>query len=193
MKRSGTTVIFIVVWAAVLFAAFVIGICIREVRFHRAKVKSTVNIETETSSKIQVPNETEQLAKELAQRSPTPEPGDTEMPGIRFPEEESGLEDPRRNMRERFANMSEEERAQMRERFGGRGRRGGERFQNLSEEERARLREEREKMRERMENMSEEERREYMAQMRERFGGRRREGNREGERPEAEEQEQEND
>ncbi len=80
-------------------------------------------------------------------------------------------------MRERLENMSEEEReqfrAQMRERFGGRRRRGGERSQNLSEEERR-------NMRERFENMSEEEREAFRAQMRERFGGRRSSGGGEG-------------
>jgi len=81
-------------------------------------------------------------------------------------------------MRERFANMSEEERreaiAQMRERFGGRQRGGGMRgrFENMSEEERARMQEEGRQMRERMENMSEEERaemREEMEKLRERW------------------------
>ena len=173
MKRSGTTITFIVVWAAVLFAALVIGICIREVRFQRAKIESIKNIEIKTGNRIQAPSETDQLVEGLAQKSPTPEQGGAERPSNIFPEGEPGSEELRGSMRERFANMTEEERAQMRERLGGR-RRGGERFQNMTEEERARFREERGRMRERMENMSEEERREYMAQMRERFGGRRR-------------------
>ncbi len=69
-----------------------------------------------------------------------------------------------------MANMSDEERAQMRERMGSRRRGGGDRMQNMSEEERA-------QMRARFENMSDEER----AQMRERMmGGRRPRGDGEG-------------
>ena len=89
-------------------------------------------------------------------------------------------------MGERLEGMSEEERkeaiAQMRERFGGRRRGGGMRgrFENMSEEERARMEEERRQMRERFENMSEEEREAYRAQMRERFGGRRPQGDGQG-------------
>ncbi len=89
-------------------------------------------------------------------------------------------------MGERFEGMSDEERqaaiAQMRERFGGRRREGGMRgrFENMSEEERARMEEERRQMRERFENMSEEEREAYRAQMRERFGGRRPQGDGQG-------------
>ena len=83
-------------------------------------------------------------------------------------------------MRERFEDMSEEERrraiSEMGEGFGARrpgGRRGD---TELSEEERARLDEERQRMRERWESMSDEEREEYRNQMRDRFGGGRRGG-----------------
>ncbi len=70
-------------------------------------------------------------------------------------------------MREKFENMSDEERSRMmRERMGGRRRGGGERFQNLSEEQRR-------QMMERFENMSEEEREAFRAERRERMGGRR--------------------
>jgi hypothetical protein len=72
-----------------------------------------------------------------------------------------------------MANMSEEEKAQMRERMGGR-RRGG--FQNLSEKERAQMEEQRKQMMERMENMTEEEKEAFRSQMRERMGGRRQGG-----------------
>jgi hypothetical protein len=173
MKRSGTTITFIVLWAAVLFAALVIGVCIREIRFQRARIETAKNTEIRTgNSRIQTPSETGQLVEELAQKSPIPGRRNAEKPGNFFPGGDPGAEEPRGSMRERLANMSEEEIAQMWERFGPRGRRGGERFQNMTEEERARFREERERMRERFANMSEEER----AQMRERFGGRRRQG-----------------
>ncbi len=191
MKHSGTTTIFVTVWAAVLFASFVMGICIREVRFQRARVKSKANTEPEINSEVQVPGKTDQLVKELAQRKPMPGPGGPRGPGgsegprNRSPEDRAGFGEGRGNMRDRFANMSEEERAQMRERSGGRRRGGGMggmrgRSENMSEEERARMEEERRQMREKMENMSEEEREEFRAQMRERSGGRRPPGDGQG-------------
>ena len=172
MKHSGTTKIFVIVWASVLFASYVTGICIKEVRFKRARVASQAVTEPEVSSEVQKPSETDPLIRELAQRRPTPGPGGAERPGGRSPEGRGGFGEGRGNMRERLENMSEEERAQMRERFAGRRREGGQRFQNLSEEERARMEEERRQMRERMENMSEEERaemREEMEMLRERW------------------------
>ncbi len=138
MKRSGTVLIFVIVWAAVLFASFVIGICVREVRFHRAGAV----IETKTditpkvvNSKVEKLSDAEKLAQELAQKAPAPTPGPGG--GERFANRSGGqgTEEGRGNMRGRFGNMSEEERAQMRERFGerrsggrgegGRGRPGG--------------------------------------------------------------------
>ena len=181
MKRSGTVLIFVIVWAAVLFGSFVIGICVREVRFHRARTAVEVTKETEVPTpkpkvvnKVERLSETEKLAQELAQKAPVPRAGGGERmanrpggPGI---EAGQGAEGGRGNMRERMANMSEEDRAQMRERMGGRRRGGGDRMQNMSEEDRA-------QMRERFENMSDEER----AQMRERMmGGRRPRGDGEG-------------
>jgi hypothetical protein len=179
MKRSGTVLIFVIVWAAVLFASFVIGICVREVRFHRARTVVEVTKETETTTpkpkvvkKVERLSETEKLAQELAQKAPSAGAGGGERMANRPAGQ--GAEGGRGNMRERFANMSEEERAQMRERMGGRRRGGGERNQNMSEEQRAQMEERRKQM---MENMSEEER----AQMRERMmGGRRPRGDGEG-------------
>ena len=183
MKQSGTTIIFVIICVAVLLAAFGVGICIREIRFSGAKNESKAGNE---------------LARDRAQGRPMPGPGSRNRARDSSPEERAGLVEERARMRERFENMSEEERqeyrAQMRERFGSRRRRGG--FEELSEEERARLEEERRQMRERWESMSEEERQAYRAQMRERFGGGRRlpggeEGGRErsGGRRDAEEQE----
>ena len=198
MKQSGTVLIFVIVWAAVLFASFVIGICVREVRFYRARtgVEVTKLVETTTPmpkvvTKVEKLSDAEKLAQELAQKAPTPRAGGSEQLANRptGPGSEEGRgnmrgrfgnmsDEERAQMRDRFANMSDEERAQMRERMGGRRRGGGERFQNLSEEERAQMEEQRRQMRERFENMSEEER----AQMRERFGGRRPGGDGEGRR-----------
>lgn len=185
MKRSGTTLIFVIVWAAVLFASFVIGICIREVRFQYAKVETKANTEPEVSSEVQMPDATDQLVNELAQRKPVPRPGGDERSRSFSPEGRAGAGGERMaRMGERFEGMSEEEReeaiAQMRERFGGRRRGGGMRgrSENMSEEERAKMEEERRNTRERFENMSEEEREAFRAQMRERFSGRRSGGRR---------------
>jgi hypothetical protein len=185
MKHSGTTKIFVIVWASVLFASYVTGKCIKEVRFMRAGIEPKAVTEPEVSSEVQKLSEADKLVSELAQRRPTPVPEGAERPGGRSPESpegRGGFGEGRGNMRERFANMSEEERVQMRERFGGRRREGGMRgrFENMSEEERARMEEERRQMRERMENMSDEEREEFRAQMRERFGGRRPPGDGQG-------------
>ena len=179
MKRSGTTLIFVIVWAAVLFGSFVIGICIREVRFKRAGIASKADSEPQVSSEVQRPSETDRLVSELAQRRPIPGPEGMMRERNLPPEDRAGFGGDRMaRMRERFEGMSEEERqeamAQMRERFGGRRREGGMRgrFENMSEEERARMEEERRQMRERLENMSEEERakmREEMEMLRERW------------------------
>jgi hypothetical protein len=193
MKHSGTTTtIFVTVWASVLFASFVIGICIREIRFKLAGVESKADTKPQVSSKVQVPSQTDQLVKELEELTPRrPMSGPGGVGGVGGPRNRSGEGgagfggDRMAGMRDRFANMSEEERqaaiAQMRERTGGRrggGMRG--RFENMSEEERARMEEERRQMRERFENMSEEEREEFRAQMRERSGGRRPPGDGQG-------------
>jgi len=179
MKHSGTTKIFVIVWASVLFGSFVTGICIREVRFKRAGIASKADSEPQVSSEVQRPSETDRLVSELAQRRPIPTSGSGGPERRTSPEDRAGFGGDRMaRMRERFEGMSEEERqeamAQMRERFGGRRREGGMRgrFENMSEEERARMEEERRQMRERMENMSEEERakmREEMEMLRERW------------------------
>jgi len=183
MKRSGTVLIFVIVWVAVLFASYVIGVCVREVRFHRARTVVAATKETVTTApqpkvvkKVEMLSETEKLAQELVEKAPATGGGEgfANRPGRQGIEAGQGADGGRGNMRERFANMSEEERAQMRERMGSRRRGGGDRMQNMSEEERAQMEERRRQMRERFENMSEEER----AQMRERMGGRGRQGGR---------------
>jgi hypothetical protein len=148
MKRSGTTLIFVIVWTAMLFASFVIGICIREVRFQYSKVESQADTEPDVSSEVQRPDATDQLVSELAQRRPMPASGSGGPQRRPSPEDRTGFGGDRMaRMGERFEGMSEEERqeaiAQMRERFGGRRREGGMRgrFENMSEEERARMEE----------------------------------------------------
>lgn len=175
-KRSGTETVFAAVCAVVLIAAYGIGLCVREMRFRRAvTVPKTSEIQKTTVTNEEVTNPPVRRAT----LGPPIQDNDSSLSG----EERPGLREERPDRMERFGDMSEEERAQMRERFAGR-RRGGGRFENLSEEERAELEERRRQMRERMENMSEEERAEFRAQMRERFGGGRRSGGPDSERQE---------
>lgn len=169
MKRTGTSTIFVLVCALVLAASYGIGLGIREIRFRHAAALANVQPKiTPIAEKSQVsPAEQEQTPARARGRVRSNFSDEEETP-------EFGQGMPSRpTMREDFENMTEEERAQMRERFG-RGRRGGsDRFANLSDEERAQMEEERRRRREQFENMSDEER----SQMRERFGrGRRNSG-----------------
>jgi len=172
MKQSGTTTVFVIICIAVLLGAWGTGLCIRKVRFRSAGIESKAVTEVGKPG-IEAEREPAEMAQFRPARGPMPG-GEGRGPFGDVSEEE------RERMRERFENMSEEERqgykAQKRERVGGRRPQGGDRFGDLSEEERA----ERENMRERLENMSEEEREEFRVQMRERFGGRRPQGDGEG-------------
>jgi hypothetical protein len=188
MRRSGTILIYVMVWISVLFASFVIGICVREVRFHRARTAVAAKPVGETTKpkaigRAETPTDAEKLAQELAEKAPGSIAGGERMEGRPA---RSGAESGRENMRRPFGDMSEEERTQMRERLEnmsdeersqfirermGSRRRG--RFQNMSEEERAQMQERRRQMRERFENMTEEERQAFREEMRGRFGGRR--------------------
>src|SRR4030042_2409482 len=93
--------------------------------------------------------------------------GGMDTGGDLSPEERTALVERRAGMRERFENMTEEEReafrAQMRERFGGRRREMG---PQLSEEDRAKMREEIDALRARWDQMSEAEREEGRKQKR---------------------------
>lgn len=164
MKRSGMTIVFVLVCAIVLMAAYGVGVCVREYRFRRA------GVEPKTAAEVEKPiakPSTEGLAK-----APAPAPAPEGPQGVPpSPEERPGpAGDRMMGMRQRFENMSEEERqqamAQMRDRMGG--RRGG--MPQLSEEDRAKMREEMDALRARWESMSEEERQEAQAQMREKYG-----------------------
>ena len=99
---------------------------------------------------------------------------DMNNPGAPSPEERAELVEQRDSMRQRFENMTDEEReafrAQMRERFSGR-RRGdmGPQLQ-LSDEERAKMREEIDALREKWDQMSEAEREEARNQISEKYG-----------------------
>ena len=175
MKKSGFTIVFVIVCVGVLVAAYGVGVCIKEVRFRRAQAETEVTTE---AGQPGTESSTQSVAKEL---EPPDEDREPEAPPAPETEGPDGGP-PRRRMgelgrapgmftREQLENMSEEERqeafAKMRERFGGRRREGG---PQLSEEDRAKLREELEELRERWEGMSDEEKKEVEAEFIEKYG-----------------------
>ena len=167
MKRSGTTIIFVIICAAVLVAAYGIGLCIREIRFQGVKTESKAGVESEKSD---TKPEMERIEAERMSTS------SAERPGFDLTTEEI----------EQSEDMPEEEPEESRARMHGfddRQPSGGDRFQNLSEEERARIAERRRQMRERWESMSEEERQDYR-EKRGRFGTRRSSSAEQGDRSE---------
>ena len=163
MKQSGTTIVFVLVCVGVLVAAFAIGISIRKIRFGGAGNESITATVPEKS-----PGELERN-REQARRMPGS--GEMDRGGGLSPEERAELVEQRTGMRERFENMSEEERekfrTQMRDRFGGRRRDMG---SELSEEDRAKMIKEFEELRAKSEEMSEEEREEARRKISEKYG-----------------------
>jgi len=163
MKQSGTTIVFVLICIGVLVAAFAIGICIRNIRLGNESITTTAP----EKSPIELAREREQ-----ARRMPGTE--GTGRNRELSPEQRAALGEQRAEMRERFENMTDEEKeafqAQMRERFSGR-RRGdmGPQLQ-LSDEERAKMREEIDALREKWDQMSEEEREEARNQISEKYG-----------------------
>lgn len=166
MKRSGMTIVFVLVCAIVLVGAYGLGVCVREYRFRKAAVEPPV------AAGVQEPA-AEPVAQDLPKGpAPAPAPPVPAPEGMPFPGEGPGFGGNRMaGMKERFENMSEEERqqamSQMRERFGGRRREG---MPQLSEEDRKKMMAEMEDLRARWDSMSEEERQEAQAQMREKYG-----------------------
>jgi len=179
MKQSGATILFIIVCAAVLAAAYAAGICIREVRFSAARNGA----KTTTTTVAQKPSPEPEVTREQARR--TPRPGGMDARRNSSPEDRAGLDEQsgevggqrggfgeqRADMRDRLENMSDEERekfaAQMRERFAGRRR---ENMPQLSEEDRAKMREELEELRSKSEEMSDQEMEEARAKIFEKYG-----------------------
>jgi hypothetical protein len=163
MKKSGTTIVFVLVCIGVLVAAFAIGICIRKIRFG-----------AENKSIAAAPEKSPiELAREREQARRMPGNEGTGRDSELSPEQRAALVEQRAGMRERFENMTDEEReafrAQMRERFSGRRRDMGPQLQ-LSDEERAKMREEIDALREKWDQMSEAEREEARNQISEKYG-----------------------
>ena len=162
MKKSGTTVVFVLVCIGVLVAAFAIGICIRNIRLGNESVTTTAPEKSPS-----------QLAREREQARRMPGTEGMRRNSELSPEQRAELVEQRGQMRERFENMTDEEReafrAQMRERFSGRRRDAGPQLQ-LSDEERAKMREEIDALRENWDQMSEAEREEARNQISEKYG-----------------------
>ena len=175
MKKSGFTMVFVIICIGVLVVAYGVGVCIREIRFRGARDETNVAAKTDKPESGSQPEGTVQ--------KPTSPDGDRD-PEERLADTPQEPEDgpPRPRMggpggapgmltREQLENMSEEERreamARMRERFGGRRREAG---SQLSDEDRTKMREELEQLRERSEDMSEEERAEARAKIFEKYG-----------------------
>lgn len=164
MKKSGTTVVFVLVCIGVLVAAFAIGICIRKIRLGNEPVTATAPEKSPG-----------QLAREREQARRMPGSKGTRRNSELSPEQRTELVEQRAGMRERFENMTDEEReafrAQMRERFSG-GRQGGGMAPQLqlSDEDRAKMREEIDALRENWDQMSEEEREEARNKISEKYG-----------------------
>ena len=175
MKKSGMTIVFVIICIGALVAAYGVGVCIREIRFSRTQVEPEVTVEADKPGSESQPEGVEQ--------KPTP-PDEGQEPEDRSALATGGSEDgpPRQRMggpggafgtltKEQLENMSEEERreafAKMRERFGGRRREGG---PQLSEEDRAKFREEMEALSEKWDQMSDEEKQKVEAEFREKYG-----------------------
>ena len=100
----------------VLFASFVIGICVREVRFYRARTGVEVAKFEETTTpevvkKVEKQSDAEKLALELAQKAPSPRAGGSERLANRSPR--PGSESGKENINERVVDISEETKAQI--------------------------------------------------------------------------------
>lgn len=165
MKQSGTTIVFVIVCIIVLVAAYGIGLCIKEIRL------SGVKNETVVAAKLEKP--AGEVESRQAQARQMPGAGEEDTTREASSEERTALVEQRAGMRERFENMTDEEReafrAQMRERFGGRRRDMGPQVQ-LSDEDRAKMMEEINAIREKWDQMSDAEKEEARNQISEKYG-----------------------
>ena len=173
MKKSGMTIVFVIVCIGVLVAAYGVGVCVRELRFYRARTGNEAVGKTDKPA-------TESQSEAVAQNPtlPSGDQGPEERPAFGEQGPEGGPPRPRMGFggpgmptREDFANMTDEEGraafAKMRDRFGGRQREGG---PQLSEEDRAKMREEYETLREKWPEMTDEEKQKVEAEFREKYG-----------------------
>ncbi len=164
MKKSGATTVFVVVCGVVLCAAYAIGLCIREIRFRLAAAEPvSAEVQKTDVAKVQEPASPATDQPAGPERNSDSEndfggPGFGGQGGSRFGDSGPG----------RFENMTEEERAQMRDRFANGGGRQG--MPQLSDEDMQKMRTEMEELRTKREEMSDEEYQQAMTQLREKYG-----------------------
>jgi len=180
MKQSEISRLFILVCVAVLFASYGVGLGVRKIRFAGVETQVSATADGEISADKSESDESEVAADEDADSEPSEEV--TGEPAEEVAAQPERPEGGRRGMmgegmRERFQNMTEEERQEamvkMRERFGGRGRGGGEGrggSPQLSEEDRDNLRAEMEELGARAGEMSEDEMRQARGAIMEKYG-----------------------
>jgi len=165
MKKA-SALISVIIAIVMLAAALGVGFSVKQFRVHRAE--KAAQAEAKAEPKVKPSGEKAALPGDGGQRSRSAELTD---------EQRAERQDGREQARDKWENMSEEERqkamAESGNRFdaGARGQDGGRRpgGTGMSEEER-------QAMREKFENMSEEERAKAREEMGQRFGGRRRGG-----------------
>jgi len=188
MKQSGKSNLFALVCIAVLLGAYGVGLGVKKVRFAGVGEQASATAGPEKSAD-KLESDDEKVAAEKGDSSEEVAAEPSEEPVEEVAARPERPEGRRRGgmmgegMRERFQNMSEEERqeamAQMRERFGGRmrgegGGRGG--FSQMSEEDRDNLRADMEELGARAEEMSDEERQQARTEIFEKYGITPREG-----------------
>lgn len=163
MKKSGATIVFVLVCIIVLVASYGIGLCVREVRF--SGVKNTSVVAAKAEKPADVPGSGQ------AQAGQTPGGGANDRAGNLPPGQGTASTDPRAGMRQRFENMTDAEReafrTQMRDRFGG-GRRGM--GSQLSDEDRAKMREDLDSLRAKWDQMSDEEKEKARTEFSQKYG-----------------------
>jgi len=158
--KQYSAIISVVAAAAVLAAAWAVGLGVREFRFRRAR--------TIDSPKIGQPD------RKPAPDRPMPGPGGPARKSELSAEQKAQLKQQKGKMIEEMGNLSEEQkekfRAQVREKFSPSSPADKQGFPQMSAEEMAKLKEQWQKMKEKWESMSEQEKQQYKVQMRERFG-----------------------
>jgi len=159
MKKA-STLISVIIAIVMLVAALGVGFSVKQFRANRAEKA----VQAETEPKVE----------QSVEKAALPGRGERSRRAELTDEQRAEMQEERAQMRDRWENMSEEERrkfmAERGDRFDAGRRPGGARRpggMGMSEEER-------QAMRERFENMSEEEREKAREEMRQRFGGRRR-------------------
>jgi hypothetical protein len=134
MKKSGITIIFIIGCIGVLFVAYVIGLGIKQVRFRQARIESKTSLSESATAQIRMSTEQPEPSSPNQPQMQRAEPAQVPSEARPVPGQEGrrpfrGMtEEERAKLKERWQNMSEEEReqerekrrAEMRERFGDR-------------------------------------------------------------------------